>query len=145
MADYPVAELYPDDVGVILYERHSRGVLNAMMEAHEEPDVTSPVIGNVSPAPGTPITSTTPLVLEVTDDSGALRRVLLTATYSAGALTGVTELLFDGDAFVGHYVGGRSGREPIPGGFRFTLLRDTGWPASPTIRVFAFDRSGNEI
>lgn len=104
----------------------------------------APVVGNLSPAPGTPITTTTPLVFEVTDDSGAFRRVVLAVAYSSGDLAGVTELVHDGDAFVGHYSTGCS-RDPISGGFRFTILRAGGWPASPTLRVFAFDRAGNEV
>lgn len=103
-----------------------------------------PEVGNVSPAPGTPITTTTPLVFEVTDDSGTFRRIILAVAFSAGELAGVTEIAHDGDAFVGHYSTGCT-RDPIAGGFRFTLLRAGGWPASPTLRVFAVDTAGNEV
>lgn len=117
------------------------------VEPEEEiptPDETPPEVGNLSPAPGTPITTTTPLAFDVTDDSGAFRRVLLAVAFTTGSLAGVTELVHDGDAFVGHYSVGCS-RTPIAGGFRYTILRAGGWPASPTLRVFAFDRSGNEV
>lgn len=103
------------------------------------PDVTAPITSNVQPTPGTPISSTTPVSVDVTDDQGAFRRVLV-----AVELDGLTELAWDGDAWLGHYAGGGSERTPISGGFRFTVLRDGGWPSSPTLRVFAIDLSGNE-
>lgn len=96
-------------------------------------------VENILPAPGTPISSTTPVSVDVLDDSGAFRRVLL-----AVELEGLTELAWDGEQWLGHYAGGGSSREPIAGGFHFTVLRDSGWTSSPTLRVFAVDRSGNE-
>jgi hypothetical protein len=112
-------------------------------ETAEDPGA-SPVSSVVSPAPGTPITTDTALVVEVTDDSGSFRRVMLLVAYSSGDLAGITELAHDGDAFVGYYSAGCT-REPIDDGFRFTIIRDGGWPASPTLRIFAFDRGGNEV
>lgn len=102
-------------------------------------DTTSPIVGSVVPAPGTPIASTDPLQLDVTDDSGAFRRILI-----AVVLGGVTELAHDGSSFLGNYAGGSCSRTAISGGFRFVILRDGGWPSSPSIRIFAIDLSGNE-
>jgi hypothetical protein len=107
-------------------------------------DDTPPVVANVTPTPGTPIDTMTPLQLDVTDNSGELRRVLLLVAYSTGPLAGVTELAHDGEAFVGAYAIGCT-RDPITDGFRYNLLRHGGWLASPTLRVFAFDTSGNEV
>jgi hypothetical protein len=102
-------------------------------------DATSPTIGSIVPAPGTAIASTDPLQFDVTDNSGAFRRILI-----AVVLAGVTELAHDGNSFLGNYAGGACSRTAISGGFRFVVLRDGGWPSSPTIRVFAVDQSGNE-
>jgi hypothetical protein len=104
-------------------------------------DTIAPEVSNVSPAPGVAITAQTPVGLDVTDNAGALRRVLLGVLFTA---TGITELVHDGDAFVGPYQNA-SARDPIAGGFRYSLLRDGGWPSSPTVRVFAFDVAGNEV
>jgi hypothetical protein len=104
------------------------------------PDSVAPVVGGVTPAPGTPISATTPVSFEVTDDQGAFRRVLVGVE-----LSGVVELVHDGDAFLGNYAGGGSTRNPIAGGFAYTILRDGGgWPSSPTVRVWAIDLRGNE-
>lgn len=106
----------------------------------DPPDVTPPTTSNPQPAPGTPISTTTPVSIDVTDDSGAFRRVLI-----AVELAGATEVAWDGDQWLGNYAGGGSSRTPIAGGFRFTVLRDGGWTSSPTLRVFAFDLGGNEV
>lgn len=103
-------------------------------------DEIAPEVGNVSPTPGTPIEATTPISFDVTDDSGAFRRVLV-AVIMGGS--GVPELAYDGDAFLGPYVASSS-RVVIPDGFRFTLQRSGGWPSSPTVRVFPIDLGGNE-
>jgi hypothetical protein len=103
-------------------------------------DTTPPETSNPQPPPGTVITTSTPLSIDVTDESGEFRRVLI-----AVVLTGLCELAWDGDAWLGNYAGGGCTRTPISGGFRFTVLRDGGWPSSPTLRVFAFDQGGNEV
>ncbi len=102
-------------------------------------DTTEPTVGSVVPAPGTPIATTDPLQFDVTDDSGAFRRILVVVN-----LAGTQELAHDGNNFLGNYAGGSCSRTAISGGFRFVILRDGGWPSSPTIRVFAIDQSGNE-
>lgn len=103
-------------------------------------DLVPPISTNIQPPAGTPITASTPVSVDVTDDSGLFRRVLI-----AVELRGLTELAWDGDQWLGHYAGGDSIRSPITGGFRFVVLRDGGWTSSPTLRVFAFDQGGNEV
>jgi hypothetical protein len=103
-------------------------------------DASVPLVGNFNPAPGTPIARTGPISFEVTDDSGDFRRIFVVAFFPA---TGVTEVVHDGDGFRGHYAAGSS-RTMIAGGFRYTLLRTSGWPGAPTIQTFAIDRAGNE-
>jgi hypothetical protein len=103
-------------------------------------DASVPVVGNFNPAPGTPIARTGPISFEVTDDSGDFRRIFVVAFFPA---TGVTEVVHDGDGFRGHYAAGSS-RTMIAGGFRYTLLRTSGWAGAPTIQTFAIDRAGNE-
>jgi hypothetical protein len=103
-------------------------------------DTSVPVVGNFNPAPGTPVARTGPISFEVTDDSGDFRRIFVVAYFPA---TGVTEVVHDGDGFRGHYAAGSS-RTMIAGGFRYTLLRTSGWPGAPTIQTFAIDRAGNE-
>jgi hypothetical protein len=102
-------------------------------------DTTAPVVGSVSPPAGTAIQTTDPLSFDVTDDSGAFRRVLVCVVQD-----GTTEVAHDGTSFLGNYAGGSSSRTAISGGFHFVILRDGGWIASPTVRVFAIDLQGNE-
>lgn len=100
-------------------------------------DSANPVAAVVSPPEGSSISSTTPLVIDVTDDLG-LRRVIIAARFPDGT----AELVHDGDLFSTRYAS--SSKTAISGGFRFTLRRQGGWFASPTIQVFPFDTSGNE-
>jgi len=102
-------------------------------------DTTAPVISNPQPTPGTPIAIAQPVSVDVTDDTGLFRRILLGVE-----LGGIIELCWDGDAWIGNYSTPACERVPITNGFRFTVLRTGGWTASPTLRVFAFDRGGNE-
>lgn len=104
------------------------------------PDTTPPVIGNLSPAPGTTIASTDALSFDVTDNRGTFRRVIVAVYFPT---TGITEMVHDGDVFVGYFVGSSS-RVVIAGGFRYTILRSGGWIGSPTVRIFPIDLSGNE-
>lgn len=104
------------------------------------PDTGSPTVANVLPTPGTPIEENQPVTFDVTDETGIFRRILVTVRYSN---TGITEVVHDGDSFQGAY-SLLSNRNPISGGFHYSIIRDEGWPGSPTLRVFAFDRAGNE-
>lgn len=103
-------------------------------------DADPPASAVVSPAPGTEITAATPIVFDVTDDSGLMRRVLVAVYYAA---TGITELVHDGDTFLGRFMA--CSRVAIENGFRYTVVPSGGWTSSPTIRIFAIDRTGKEV
>ncbi len=103
-------------------------------------DAVPPVIANVTPAEGTPLDAMQPVSFDITDDTGLFRRILVTVRYAA---TGQTEVVHDGDSFLGFYQLACS-RNPITDGYHYSILRDGGWPSSPTLRVFGFDRGGNE-
>lgn len=110
-----------------------------MMGGIELPPATPPQVVNVSPAPGTAIPGTTPLVFEVTDLEGLLA-VLIGASF---ANVPGWELVFDGAAFAPNYRAG-STVTVIQGGLRFQLMRDGGWPGAPTITPYPFDTTGLE-
>jgi hypothetical protein len=92
----------------------------------------------ISPTPGQPISATKPLVIEVTDEGAALDKVVIMAAYS-GVLQ--KEVVYDGSAFAPTFTNNTNAKASITSGFRFTLLRDGGWPGSPTITVVA----GSEV
>lgn len=119
----------------------SPGYLAFLPSAPAPPvDTIPPVVGNFSPAPGTPIARTGPISFDVTDESGEFRRIFIVASFPT---TGMTEVVHDGDGFRGFYTASSS-RTMIAGGFRYTVLRSGGWPGAPTIQTFVIDRGGNE-
>lgn len=101
-------------------------------------DTTKPTISNYLPPADASIEATDPIQFDVTDDSGAFVRIIVTVT-----LAGVTEVVHDGSQFRGLYAG-LSARALIANGFRFTVARQGGWTASPTFETFAIDAAGNE-
>lgn len=101
-------------------------------------DPTAPVVSNLVPAPGTSIYPGTALQLDVTDNQGLFRRIILTAQFPNGA----NEVVFDGATFAANY--GTSTVTNITNGKRFFVRRAGGWPASPTLSAFAIDQAGNE-
>lgn len=103
-------------------------------------DHDPPTSSVVSPTVGTELAPTTPVVFDVVDDSGTFRRVIVALFYPA---TGITELVHDGDTFLGKFVSGA--RVMIANGFRYTVLPIGGWTSAPTIRIFAIDRTGKEL
>lgn len=109
-----------------------------------QPHVPLALVPPASPALG-PIGADDPIVLDMNydggiDDSGAFRRVLV-AVYDP--TTGATVIVHDGDAFLGGFAL-KSERTLIAGGFRYTVVSDSGWTSSPMLRVFAIDRAGRE-
>ena len=106
-----------------------------------DPDTTVPVVGGFSPALGGTIQSSQPITFDVTDDSGAFRRVLVHARFADG----LEEVVHNGTAFRGLYQT-TSARVLIAGGFRYTILRSGGWPQGGpvAVNVFAIDAVGNE-
>lgn len=127
------------DVGIAAEAFGSAGAFYDVQNATPL-DVENPVTTVVSPTAGETITATTPIVIDVTDDSGRFRRVLVAVFFSG---LGKTLLVHDGDSFLGGFAIS-STREMIDGGYRYTVVSDAGWEASPTIRVFTFDQSGKE-
>lgn len=136
LEDFDLVVTATDDRGLVTTETASF----TLSSTPSPGDSVAPITSNISPAPGTPITATTPLLADVTDETGLFRRVLV-----AVVLDGIAEVAWDGEAWLGRYAGGSSSRTVISGGFRFSVLRDTGWPSSPTLRIFAFDQGGNEV
>lgn len=100
-----------------------------------------PIVSNVTPVAGTAVTARTPVGLDVTDDSGVFRRIMLVASFPT---LGLLEVVHDGDNFAPLYAGTGNTREAIANGFRYTALRRGGWPASPTLIPFAIDQEGAE-
>lgn len=102
-------------------------------------DGSPPVVTLVSPPDGSTIEQGTPIAIDVTDNV-ALRRSFLVVRFAA---LGIEEVAHQGDRFAPNYAGASS-RVAIPGGFRFTLMRAGGWPASPIVDVYAIDTAGSE-
>lgn len=100
---------------------------------------STPVVALVSPLVAS-VESAGAVVVDVTDADGNLGRVFVVARYPS---TGKEELVHQGDRFTTEF-NGMSSRAPIANGFRFTLKRSGGWPASPIIDVYAFDATGRE-
>lgn len=97
-----------------------------------------PVISNVTPAPGSQLLKNAPIGADVTDD-GDFSRVIVVVEF---ATLGTKEVVHDGDGFSANYSG--SSRTAIANGWRYSVVRTGGWPASPTLRVFAIDADGQE-
>lgn len=100
----------------------------------------APLVSNVIPEPGSGIVATDVIQFDVTDRV-ALRRVLLVADYPKLRLR---EVIHDGNVFGPAYLNSRSTMVVINGGFRYAVLRNTGWPESPSIIAYAIDQTGAE-
>ena len=102
---------------------------------------SAPVVTVVSPA-GSQIDATTQLIVDVTCAT-SLERAVLIASDPALKLT---EIVHDGDGFGEMYRGAANSRAPIAGGFRYTFVRDSGWPQGTalSIKVIAYDTLGVE-
>lgn len=117
------------------------------------PVVATPVfVLGVSPADGTVIDATEPLVVEVRS-AAPLVRVVLSVRYAGWQFR---EVVYDADPAAS----GAAGYEDAyaatslvslvtdvtyPYHYRFQLLRATGWPASPELHVVAFNNTGLEV
>lgn len=100
-------------------------------------DTTAPDVALVTPADGSAIARSAPLVIDVTDASD-FASIFAWVVYPNGN----TEVAYDGEAFTAAFAGS-STRVSISGGYRYTLRRAGGWPAAPTIRVRPVDVAGN--
>lgn len=108
-----------------------------------------PLITIVSPTPGLipgsfAQAATTPLIFDVTDVTPDLQDVLLWISFDGGANA---EVVHDHTAFFARYSGG-STRVPIVNGYRYSLLREGGWPSdldAIQLTVKAYDSAGNTV
>lgn len=103
-------------------------------------DATPPVVDNVDPPQDSAIVPRQVVSFDVTDDTGLFRRILVAALFS----NGIYEVVHDGDNWGPAYTVASNTKEAIADGFHFAVLRNGGWPAPPTIRVFAIDQGGGE-
>lgn len=85
------------------------------------------------------ISKTTPIIIDVYSTAVPLRRAWVNASY-AGFLP--DDMVHNSDRFGSAYQGSTNVRSNITNGYRFTLLRDGGWPGTPAITVHAVDTLG---
>lgn len=105
-------------------------------------DSVRPNVSIISPSPGSNITRLQQITVDVTDNSGSFGRIILHGGYSG--LAGV-EPIHDGEVWnVRHYSGSLNTRQVIANGYRYTILRDGGWPGDISLTPYVIDGSGNE-
>lgn len=102
------------------------------------PTITSFVIVDLI-TPISTISRTTPIIIEVYSTAVPLRRAWVSASY-AGLL--IDDMIHNSVRFGSAYQGSTNQRANITNGYRFTLLRDGGWPGTPQIDVHAVDTLG---
>lgn len=105
------------------------------------PTPPAPAVSNWSPAPQTAITINNTISFDVTDASGLFRRILVLVQFTG---LEIYDTAFDGSTFGQRYLGPGNSKVAITNGFRFTLLREGGWPASPRIVPVAINQTGQE-
>lgn len=99
-----------------------------------------PVISNQDPIPGSLITATQVVQLDVTDDGGVLPVLMLCVRFNN---LDFTEVIHNSDFFEANYLA-TSTRTAITNGYHFAVKRFGGWPDSDvTFFVKATDASGN--
>lgn len=109
------------------------------------PDAIPPIITYVTPNTSD-LNKDDPIVVEVTDNLGDIRRIFLQVHFLE---TGDVECVHDGDEFSPRYVS-LSTIEVIANGFRYTLKRKLGWPqivgrqSLMRWKTHAIDTAGNE-
>jgi hypothetical protein len=108
-------------------------------------DAIPPSVGSFDPAPGSTISRFQDLAFTVEEsgfDPDLPYAFALIAVFVYYPGSGAYEVAHDGEAFAPGYA---SSTVQIlsPGSTRITLRRVGGWPASPTVRVRAVDKSGN--
>lgn len=104
-------------------------------------DDTPPVVSNVSPTNLDQLAPTATVQFDVTDDSGSFCFIGVNVVFAG---LGIQEVIHDGDGFGVRYVA-LSSRVPITDGFRYTIRRSGGWPATAAeLRIKAIDAAGNE-
>jgi len=101
-----------------------------------------PVVSDFSPALAAAITSTTKLSFTVQPVSPAtLQRVVIMVSFP---ILNIYEVAHDWDALTQNYPDSLGNvRTAVGDGFSYTLLRKSGWPASPRFIPMAVDEFGN--
>lgn len=102
-------------------------------------NMVPPEVTVVSPADGDDISVDTPVVVDVTDDQGAFSVMVLRASFAGQA---IEEVIYRDGSFASNY--GSSAQDAVVNGVRFTLVRTSGWPGSPTFDADVVDTSGNK-
>ncbi len=103
-------------------------------------DLAAPVITLVSPTDASTIAKSDVVTVDVTD-TGGFSSLLFEVSYGEGLL--MREVIHDGDAFSNNFTGGSNTKNTITNGFRFTMLRDGGWPANAVhMKVIVTDATG---
>jgi len=138
----------PKALGELIYEGASISAVDLWVpperiatpppEPEPEPPNPPPVVSNFVPPAFAEIDPNTSIQFDVTDDSGAFTRIIVTCT-----LDGIMEVVHDGSSFRGLYAGA-SRRSLITNGFRYAVARQGGWTAPPTFETFAIDQQGAE-
>jgi hypothetical protein len=117
-------------------------------------NLVAPVIASVTPTPSVvpggaggfsadyAVARVTPVVIDVTDVSPGLQRVVMWVRYSD---TPYTMVVYDGTNFLWPFDTTTSTKVAVANGYRFTVLPRDGWPsANLEWHVGAVDSSGNE-
>jgi hypothetical protein len=103
-----------------------------------------PQVSDVVPTPSTTLTADEAITFKVTDVDVDIHRVFVVVTLPN---SGVKEVVHDGDSFgpkyqnVSNYLFYSGPSSEV---FNFSILRDGGWPESPTLTVYAIDDTGGE-
>jgi hypothetical protein len=126
----------PLDIGIFGEVPYSRIEL---FDGAPPSNLNVPVVSNVTPAVLSAITDTTVVGFDVTDDN-SFRELVVVASFPNMKLLEVVWM----DGALGPLYALRSTATGITGGYTFRLLREGGWPSSPTIFVKAVDTFGNE-
>lgn len=133
MVDYNATQLWSFSRATMTPDPHPAAQRFAVVLAG---DNTVPQVV-ATPASGTPISPSDAVQLDVTDETG-LRRVIIMVQISNERY-----VVHDGDVFCGFF-SNLSSRVAIPGGWRYSIKRSGGWSSSPAFYVSAVDQGGNE-
>jgi hypothetical protein len=117
----------------------SRGAASDWAVKGALPDEPAPLVVWTFPQPGNVVHRNDALSFSVTDDSGAMRDVLVIVKFPSGQW----ELAHDGTSFSSLYAA-YSSRSVVTNGYAYQLRRSPGWPQSPTIDIRAIDTAGAE-
>lgn len=135
----PTAEDREEGTAYLLATDATPAYLSGLLEQESSESGDAPVVSNPTPTPGTALQPGDAVGFDVTDESGAFRRVLIGAAFAGSKAWDVVSI---GDVFAPLYSG--SSRTNIAGGYRYSLRRQGGWPGPPSITAIAIDQAGNE-